>query len=72
MMNNYNLLRSGISSTLKNWNTSSVGSPPTKSSMKKRTSVQWFVSLLFLLIGFSNYGQTTLLSPTGDGGFENG
>ena len=54
------------------WNTSSVGSPPSSGSIKNRTSVQWFASLLFLLLGFSNYGQTTLISPTGDGGFNNG
>ncbi|MDI1316154.1 GEVED domain-containing protein, partial [Flavobacterium sp.] len=72
MIRNYTLLSSRLTSCLKMWNTSSVGSPPSSGSIKNRTSVQWFASLLFLLLGFSNYGQTTLISPTGDGGFENG
>lgn len=71
-MNNYNSLSLGISSYLKKWSSGSVGSPPTTSSIRKSASLQWFAAILFLFIGISNYAQTTLIDPAGDGGFNNG
>ena len=71
MCKNYNSLSAGRDTWLKNGVGGDVGSPP----MTPKTSrASWLVSLsiLFLLIGNFVNAQTTLVSPTGDGGFENG
>ena len=71
MINNYNSLRCGMDTKLKNGIVDSVGSPPTSKASSARYS--WLVSIMllfcFFLTGYSSFAQT-LISSTGNGGFE--
>jgi hypothetical protein len=72
MINNYNPSGSCKVTQLDTQVGNVIGSPPTIS--EKSTKMSWLFMLLFcfLLLGNSISAQTTLISPSGDGGFENG
>jgi hypothetical protein len=73
MIVNYNSLSSGRDTWLKNGIGDLVGSPPGFNSKVTRSS--WLVMLFMLLsmvVSQKTWAQTTLINPTGNGGFENG
>ena len=73
MMKNYNSLNGVKFGGFKKNEFSVVGSSPSSDNSVGRKS--WLLFLFMLLsmaIGQKTFSQTTLISPTGDGGFENG
>ncbi len=72
-MNNYNSLSYRMFSKLSSQEPEVVGNSP---NTRGKTRTSWFVNLIMfiavLLVGNTIYSQTTLISPAGDGGFNNG
>ncbi|AWI25645.1 Ig-like domain-containing protein [Flavobacterium pallidum] len=71
MYKNYDSLRSGRDTWLKNDVGDSIGSPPTASTKKAfRYLMTAFAMLSFLFLGGAAFAQTTVISASGSGSFE--